>query len=404
MNRASISLLNPSRIDMRLSHTLLSAVAISTALAAQTNNEFWNYASTNTQNATTFTSRYGVAGADTGYVYKGFTDYRAIGNPQTVVTSTNAGEFVGFTGIIQDQLGNTPENYEMFVTLEDAANPGNPPSDALDSIGGFASPSATVLGNSGPLGTTTTPPSTASTPVAWRVTFTSATPIAGIEADQSVWIGFYMSANAAWTGDGVSAQGAWYTAGTTGENPNSNAPANSWFESIAGGVAGGIQQPASNFNNPHFGLVTFNTVFEVGADIDPTFDRNGAFGGDYGIAGRYPQQQLRNDGMGFRITDNNSTGLLSAVLLDVAPLPVPAAAVPGIPGYIPVIGPGLLPVPVASGTVAGGVYESIGAGSLFPFPNPFPLPTGSTVGAQAVVLDFGTGAIKMSNGVNVTEL
>ena len=108
--------------------------------------------------------------------------------------------------------------------------------------------------------------------------------------------------------------------------------------------------------------------------------------------------------MGFRITDNNSTGLLSAVLLDVAPLPVPAAAVPGIPGYITVIGPGLLPVPVASGTVAGGVYESIGAGSLFPFPNPFPLPTGSTVGAQAVVLDFGTGAIKMSNGVNVTEL
>ena len=385
---------------MRSNHLIASVLALSAAAVAQ-NNEFWNYASSNNGEATTWTSRHGVSTAGTGYVYKGFTGFSAIGNPASVVTSQTEGEFIGFTGIIQDSVGVTPHNYEMFVSVADATT-SVPPSDALDSVNAFAAPNAAVLASSGPLGTTTTPPSTATGAVAWRVTFTAANSISGINADEPVWVGVWFGPSA--SGDSLTVHGASYASGTTGENPNSNAPENTWIETISGTTASGVAETPSASRNARLGLLTQSMVLEVGADIDPAFDRNGgteAF--DYGIAGRFPQQQLRGDGMSFRVIDANNDGQVVAVLLSLAPLANPAPAIAGIPGYLSISPIGLLGVPVASGTITAGEFESGGPFTIFAYPNPFPLPQNAQIGFQAVVLDFAQSRIQLSNGVQAEE-
>src|SRR5690606_32621301 len=110
----------------------------------------------------------------------------------------------------------------------------------------------------------------------------------------NLYQGVYISINPGWsTTDGFSWQGAWYTQGTVGENPHTGAPNYTVTCNITQGNTLVNPGNGSSNRNPHGGILTTRPVFEVGADIDPAFDRNGASGFDYGVAGQYPDTIVR---------------------------------------------------------------------------------------------------------------
>src|SRR5690606_638428 len=276
---------------MRSPLTWVVALAATAGVSAQTNNTLWNYASDSANTATTFTSRHTIGATEDGWVYKDFFGYCAIGNDfdDSTLQATN-GELAGFVVVIQDQVGVTPQTYEAAILSEDPTNPGNPPCPPT---------AGTTIATSGPV---TTPASTATGAVAWIVTFTFATPPNTLPVADPVYLGVRLTPEVA-TGDYFGWHGAWYTQGTVGENPHAAAPNATVVCNITQGNLLVNPGGGTDNRNPRGGILTRRPVFEIGADIDPAFDRNGSAGADYGIAGRFPDTNVRGDGICFRIKD-----------------------------------------------------------------------------------------------------
>lgn len=371
---------------MRLSLSLLTALSAASSLAAQpADNRLWNYASDAAQTCTSFTSRHNVGGPEDGWACKIFHKFCAIGNNGNGLVA-NPGSINGYTMIIQDQSGVTTENYDTGIVTEVGGVPG----------GGLPCPVTGAPELILTSGSTPTPGSSNSGPVAWRVTFTLAAGAANLlPVTGEIYQAVFQPNNAAWTMDGFSWQGSWGTAGTSGYTENVGPSPN--FTVTCNETQGIVIDPGAGQSNrnPHGGILTPAGVHDLGLEVDPAFSHCTSQAIEWGCSAHYPNASTRNDGMHFRLRDANNPGAPCAVFISLVSPAAGPLAVPGIKGWICLDLSGLLQFPIAAGALDGsgqfvdGSVWGRGAGGL-------PVVT-ATLETQGVILTPGGACMTNSS-------
>ncbi len=284
---------------MRLTTSLLVAAATAAGISAQTPAQLELYSG-----STSYTSRHVFGGANEGWVCMNLSSrhHRGVAGVDDP-TGGSVGSVTAVQYLLQDQLGTTPEFYEVGIFGEDAANPGQI-DPAVDPMTNRPAPGF----QAGPI---QTPANTATGPIAWSITLTFATPYTGTSMDQDNYFGVLLPIQTAWTADGASLHGSWMTAGAAGDNPSQGA--------LTGGAMGGsviydmVQGIDITGGNtvviapndrtvrvwPH----TSGAVLRVGADIQP--NPRSTINPNYGIAGLYPDHVNRQDGVAYDLRSLN---------------------------------------------------------------------------------------------------
>jgi hypothetical protein len=290
-------------------------------------------------------------------IYSGCTNYTArgaIGNNAgellMQVSSTHFGgvcqdstgtatSLTGFQYVTQDQSGVTPETYYMVVRGD---NSGAPDTSATG-----------LLLRAGPL---TTPASTVTTPVAWVITATLATPTTTVPLCSTFYHGSEVAAAPGWSGntDGQSFHiCTYYLLGATqADNPAPQAPNLAW--DVVNGVP---TQPGSAWCI-RFGLLAPSAMLKLGNN-DPTL-ANAAncvttlSNISFGAGGIFPQAQgaagPRNDGLNFRVRDAANPNGVAVVFLGQN-LGCPGLSLSGIANGALYLNPGGIFVQLATGTM-----------------------------------------------------
>lgn len=398
---------------MRISTSLLAALATATGIAAQIptdqDNDHLDY-----QTNTSYTTRSGVAGQSDGWIGARTDAQHIRGAAQFVdpLTGTLVHRIRGLRYVIQDQSGVTQEQFGIGVFEDDPANPGNPLFP--DSTGAVAAGVAFTGIN--------TPTSTVTTPVAWIFTSTFGDYDAH-PATQDIYLGVLVPQNALWVNDGVSFHAPfWGNAGTTGDNPsnfainNGSIPTTAISNDLTADPTGATLNTPLNDRAHRIEALGPGLALSVGADVDPAFQR-GAANPNFGYGGLYPDQATRLDGLGFRLLDAN-LNTITATYGVIGSIPDATGSVFGQLG---------LPLQFGGGLYAGDLHCSFA--SLMPFDWLFGgggnnaaggleatiIPFGALPGAPLGELSFqgvafgldpanGTPFIKASNAVRINSL
>lgn len=280
---------------MRLSTSLLTALAASGGLAAQAEtNELCNY-----QTNTSYTSRSTLAGQSEGWVTNRITPEFMRGVGQVWDGSAVVGRLNGWRYVLQDQVGNTPESYSVGFMFDTAAGSGTP----------AGTPDVNNPNNvtAGPFNF---PSSTATGAVAWIFTLTLNTPADIVPENEDFYLGIHLSANSAWSNDGPSIHGCWFSAGNEGDAPSTNALNNGTIYEVVH-VVDLTQDPTGQTITGNLDdrwhriwMLSEGVDLKVGADVAGPFQR-GSANPNYGFGGLYPDHVVRQDGLAFYVEDEN---------------------------------------------------------------------------------------------------
>jgi hypothetical protein len=211
--------------------------------------------------------------------------------------------FLGFMHVTQDQNATTSETYFMVIRADNSGAP-----DCS------ATPGRLVY--AGPL---STPSSTVTTPVAWLISASLATPSTALPLCSTFYMGAEISAAPAWPNDGQSFHiGTYYMlGGTQGDNPAPNAPNLAWDC-----LTGSATQPGSA-RCIRISLCAPSAMLKLGNhDATLTNPSNCVVtqgNVSFGAGGMWPQAQgtggPRNDGLDFRVRDTANPNGTTIVFL-----------------------------------------------------------------------------------------
>jgi len=354
----------------------IAALACAPAAVAQSNlPEFGIF-----PGVTNSTDRTGLLNSSTGdvLVQVAQDSFRAVGQARDASGKT-VGRLIGFHTQLQDEFAATPE-FHWFTVIGPNPNGAGP-----DPTSGNELFRSTLMQT----------PSGPNEPQTWDVTVLLATPADILPASGDWYFGVGLGPAPTWPQDGLSVHMASYYREPglllRHDNPRSGAPDITWSIDRTRQIVSQAPTPRTH----QIFLVTQGPVLNVGADIAPIEQAgpNPAFG----VAGIYPDNGGRADGIAFRVRDLRYVGgqvvLLAAPGFSPSPLSTPI-----IDGDLWLNGLGLTYVTTATMPASGELVIAP------PYLAQGQLPAGITGDVMFQAFNVTSSAIRASNAARVSFL